>query len=285
MAGIEFDRQAFVNPTEQPHRATPPIGGFLLLLVAIGAIGFVGYKILMSSSVTGNSQNANLAQIQDQLNQIEKRLDQLEKHHKVAAEPAPSPDKTDDARSASIPASRPSRPVYRIMPAPAQTTHPAAATISSSDPRIPGIERGLGTLQNDSTANHEAWEATTNRLADVVGEVGSQHGEIVQTREALNQLLARSERTAIRFELRRGLKEQPVGPIYLGLKSADPKNRRYSVCVYLQDKCTELKDRVLDEVVEISLSSDQVPLELVATQIGRNQIVGFLAVPHEKNTP
>ncbi len=103
MAGIDFDRQAFVTPADQPQRPAPRIAGFLVLLVVLGAVGFVGYKIYSTSALTGGSENANLAQIQDQLNQIEKRLDQLEKHRKVGvAEPAPPPLKDDAKPSSSV---------------------------------------------------------------------------------------------------------------------------------------------------------------------------------------
>jgi hypothetical protein len=136
-------------------------------------------------------------------------------------------------------------------------------------------------VQNELAANHEAWQATTDRLADVVGVVGAQQGEISQTREALNQLLAQSKRRALSFELQRGNTRMPVGPLALQLKSVDTRTQRYSVCVYFEEKCIELKDRALNEVVVFMVSRDSAPLELVATKIMRDQILGYVEIPIE----
>ncbi len=66
------------------------------------------------------------------------------------------------------------------------------------------------------------------------------------------------------------------------MKNTDPKAQRYTVCVYVDSKCIELKNRVLDEVVVFVLARGTTPLELVATRISRDEIVGYLEVPTEK---
>ena len=76
-----------------------------------------------------------------------------------------------------------------------------------------------------------------------------------------------------------------MGPVSLLLRSSDPKNQRYTVCVYLEDQCVELKNRAVDEVVVFVLSDNSAPLELVATKVMRDQIVGYLEVPSSKPTP
>jgi len=98
----------------------------------------------------------------------------------------------------------------------------------------------------------------------------------------VNQLVLQTRREALAFELQRGNNRMPVGPVTLQLKSVDQKNQRYSVCVYVQDRCIELKDRVLNEVVGFVVSKNTEPLELVATKILRDQIVGYLQVPAAK---
>ena len=80
----------------------------------------------------------------------------------------------------------------------------------------------------------------------------------------------------------RGNNRMPVGPVTLQLKSVDLKGQRYSVCVYFEDRCIELKDRVLNEVVVFVVSKNSSPLELVATKVVRDQIVGYLEVPADK---
>src|SRR6516165_2050932 len=132
---------------------------------------------------------------------------------------------------------------------PAQTkvaTAPQAQPTPSASSSVFASEEIAGEV----TANHTAWEATTNRLADVVGVVGTQQGELSETRGAFNQILAQTHRKAISFELDRGRSRVPVGSVSLQLRSADPKGQHDTVWViFNKEKCIELRDGGLNEVV------------------------------------
>ena len=275
MAGIDFDRQAFIPPSEQPAQQPLRAFGLVILAITIMGIAFAGYKLISYAGASGASADSNsLQQIQQQLSDMKERMDQLEKRHKVAApDSTAAPSKAD----AVLPSSTRSKPAYQIS---------AASALSPQRVPVPNIQPPVSRPSTASAetenANREAWQATSDRLADVVGTVGSQQGEITQTREQLNQLLSQTRRTALQFELNRGTGRQSVGPIELQLKSADPKTQRYTVCVYVDDRCIELKNRVLDEVVVFVLARGTLPLELVATRITRDEIVGYLEVPTEK---
>jgi len=278
MAGIDFDRGIFVAPEEpapkQPSRAL----GLVILAIVIVGIGFVSYKLISDASLNGTSAEANsLQQIQQELADMKERVDQLEKRHKVA--PPESTVVSPKTGPTVAIASPHSKPAYQISAASAlnpQRNPSATAPAPAPAPRLAPSDPA------SDAANRESWQATTDRLADVVGVVGSQQGEITQTREELNQLLSQTSRTALQFELARGTGRQPVGPVELLLKGADAKSQRYTVCVYVGNKCIELKDRALDEVVVFILSRGSTPLELVATRITRDEIVGYLEVPTEK---
>src|SRR6266581_3741249 len=256
MAGIEFDRQIF-TPAAEAQRAQPPKAmGAILLVLALGLAGLVGYKVFTQASQSNAiaSANAQVEQLQQQLAESQKRIEDLEKHRRpVKAEVA-------------VPAPQP-KPA--MIAAPIQPAQSAANANTAA-------------IQSELTANHEAWQATTDRLADVVGVVGQQQNELSETREAVNQLLSQTRRQALSFELLRGNNRMPVGPVTLQLKSVDAKSQRYSVCVYFEDRCIELKDRVLNEVVVFVVSKNGAPLELVATKVLRDQIVGYLEVPTDK---
>ena len=275
MAGIDFDRQQFVAPSDPAPQQPSRIVGLVILLIALAGIGYVSYKLISGTTPSSAStESNNLQQIQQQLADIKERIDELETRHKVvASEPAVALPKTGPTVAST---EARSKPAYQISAA------------SALDPqRIPKVvvptaaPRPTAATSENEAANREAWQTTTNRLADVAGVVGSQQGEISQTREELNQLLAQTRRTALQFELTRGTERQPVGPLELQLKSADPKRQRYSLCVYVSNECVELKDRALDEVVVFVLSRGSMPLELVATRIGHNGIVGYVEVPSE----
>jgi hypothetical protein len=280
--GMDFDRRAFIPREEPPPSLVSQLGGLvgiLVAIIAIGAVAILGYKFAVSSPIETSEQTESLHEMQQRLVDMQARLDDLEKHHRVSIiEPAAPPAKAE----APVPAAptRPARPAYNIYSAsvmkPIAPPPPPAASLAAPAPRP------ASTATDDAiAANHEAWEATTDRLADVVGVVGSQQGELIQTRDQLNQLLAQTQRTAMQFELRRGTDRQPVGPVSLALKGADTQRQRYTMYVYVSDQCIELKDRSIDEVVTFTVSPGHTPLELIATKVSRNAIVGYLEVPKQ----
>jgi hypothetical protein len=282
MAGVDFDRQAFIPAAQPAARPTPQLIVPLILIIGVAILGFVGYKLFAQYSQTSGSANSQgLEQIQQQLASMEKRLDQLEKHRKapvVEAPPSVAPANLSQHSSGNT---SPKRPAYRITSASALDPQPKTNIPPAPMAPSPASQPRFSSSDESAVANHEAWQATTNRLADVVGVVGSQQEEISQAREDINRLLAQTKRSAMQFELRRGASREPVGPVTLVLKSADPKSQRYTVCVYLENHCTELKDRAQNEVVVFVLNRNSAPLELVATKVLRDQVVGYLEVPVE----
>jgi hypothetical protein len=281
MAGIEFDRQIFSSPAEAKKPPVPQAFGMILLVLALGLAGFVGYKIFTQASQNNAAAaaNAQVEQLQQQLSDAQKRLEDMEKRHKAAkVEPAPQAVLTPAVVKTPVQ----TRPVYRVVAASALPPQPKPAQPSPAVAAVNADNAKTAAMQAELTANHEAWQATTDRLADVVGAVGQQQNELAETRETVNQLLAKSRRQPVSFELMRGTSKMPVGPVTLQLKSADVKSQRYSVCVYVDDRCIELKNRMLNEVVVFIGSKDSAPLELVATKILHDQIVGYLDVPQSK---
>jgi hypothetical protein len=281
MAGIDFDRQAFVTPTTKAPRVSPHILGPIILLVAVAAAALIGYKLVYGSSVRSSQATdpETVAQMQQHIDELQKRLDTVEKHRKIAAAEV-VPEKV--APSPTVAKTIPERPSYKIssgipQPVPYRQAAPPVNQTSS-----PAIQASLAAVDDKAKANHEAWQATTDRLADVVGVVGSQQGEISQTREDLNRLLATTGRSALPFELRRKASREPIGPVSMVLKNVDTKNKKYSLCIYVADQCIELKDRAVNEVVAFVISKNSAPLTLVATKVLRDQIVGYLEVPSGK---
>ena len=283
MAGIEFDRQVFAPAADAENRTPSKIFGTVALVLALGLAGLVGYKIFtqVSQQHQLSEANAQIEQLQIQLADSQKQMEELQKKHKQ------SPAKVEAAAPATTPATA-------QAPAPHRTYHVTAGSVlppqpaklqsipqAPAIPAAPAVSAETAAMKTELAANHEAWQATTDRLTDVVGVVGQQQNEISETREAVNQLLSQTKRQAISFELQRGASQMPVGPVYLQLKSVDMKGQRYSVCVYFQERCTEIKDRSLNEVVVFIVSKEKGPMELIATKILHDQVVGYLQVPVE----
>jgi hypothetical protein len=279
MAGIEFDRQAFAQAGQARQTSAMPLLGLGVGILVLAGVGYLGYKFIASynPSASPAPQTLALDHIQQQLADMDQRIGELEKrHHSLSPEiPVPTSPKSD----LSVPAPRAGYKVkgaIPVAPQPAAVRDPSLATKSY-------VEQQAAAASADNAANREAWQATTDRLADVVGVVGSQQGQISQTREDLNRVLSKTVRNAMPFELRRGAAREPVGPVSLVLKSADVKAQRYTVCVYLDEQCIELKNRAVNEVVAFVLSRNSAPLEFVATKILRDQLVGYLEVPAAAN--
>jgi len=285
--GIEYDRQAFVTSAEPASPSGSRFSGVLLLLVAVAGLGLLGYKFLIQSAVDDPEANRRtLVQIEQRMAGIEERLEQIEQNHnRSAVEFAPSAKKPEPSSPVETDAQNPRRFTYHVSPPPAspQPSRGDPPADPAINQKVVGIQQGLGSLQQDTAANREAWQATTDRLADVTGQVGTQQMRLLRSEDELNQLLARTQRTAIPFEVHRGSERQPVGPISFSLKSTNPKTQRYTLCVYVQESCVELKERNRYEVVQFVISRYSAPLEVIATSVNKDGVTGYLEVPVEKN--
>lgn len=257
----------------------------VVLLVGAALLGFFGSKYFGGTSaqpVSADSQS--IAQLQQQLADIEKRLAEVEKRRRVEPAKGTADVKQPEMASSSEAAiPRAPRNQIKVSPPSALQAQTATAPASGPDPAtaqtLAKLQQGMGALQAESSSNREAWQATTNRLAEVAGELGTQHGQILQNQDELHRFLARGEQTTLTFELRRSSTPEPVGPIEVSLQSTNQKSRRYTLCVYVQNSCVQMKDRVLFEVVQLKVSPGSPPLELIATKVDRDGIVGYLEVP------
>jgi hypothetical protein len=270
MSGVEFDRQSFVRAGQPPRNPALPIVGLFVAALALVGAGYISYKLISAPMPAARPADEVqvLDQMQQQIARLDERIEELEKHRKpVTADPV-APQKLENSSPA-----RENRPGYKVRAGSALPPQGPARDASSA------VSDEVAAYAAETAANREAWQATTNRLADVVGVVGLQQGELSKTREDVNRILAKTVRNAVSFELRRRTTREPVGPVSLLLKNADVKSQRYTVCVYVKDKCLELKNRSVNEVVSFVTADNSAPLALVATKIMHDQIVGYLEVP------
>jgi hypothetical protein len=163
---------------------------------------------------------------------------------------------------------------------------------ASSQPKAPPATQptkaakpdpGLSLLRGDLTASHQEWEATVNRLGNVVGELDTQRSQVAENQNAVNQLLKITRRTGIPFSLKKQSRFQRVGPISIKLANTNVPNQRYTLRLIVDDKSVELKDRALNEVIQFYTTRSQFPVELVVSQIERGRVSGMLAVPNDLN--
>lgn len=285
MGGFEFNRRDYVQPkpAEPPPGPSFSITGPLILLVVVVVGGLVAYKFLKSGvwAEAGNA-NAQVAQISQRLDGIENRLNQLERRRRPSApEPAPAAPKQEPDKASSRPSPPPAQTNYRFYPAP----EPRPATSSPPQSSSEGSQvsqqqhKELESLRSDVTSTREEWQATTDRLGNVVGELSTQRDEITRHGETLEQLQAHFQHNSVPFTLRKGADAKRVGPVSLQLENTDRKTQRYTLRLLLDDKVVEVKDRALNEAIQFYGSGGKVLLELVVSQIGKDAVSGRLALP------
>jgi len=280
MGATDFQRPNLTSPDVQPPSAGFRGLGVLVAILLLAGAAVVGYKIITTGipAVPAAQQDRSAAKIQEQLNNIEKRLDRLEKYRISPAKT--SPRDTAAEREPAV-----ATKTANVLKDP---TKAAATDFSTAEPGAPkevpaAVTQWASASGQESVADHQEWQATADQLTDVVGIIGAQQTELSNTQKQLGQLSAKTQRFAVPFELRRGSRPQMVGPVSMELKSSDPKARRYSISVFLDEKPVEFKNRAVDELVDFVLPGESEPLRFVATSIGRDLIAGYIEVPSSRN--
>ena len=288
MGGMQFDRQLFAEPKDPPPRSSSsPVNVLLLLavvaLVAVG--GFVFYGFLQQGEGLRLSRSPEAAEIVEKLEGIEARLEQLESRRTErnrrtsGASTNRKSGKTKAASAATAP-----RTVSRVSAATKPQTTSSSSSTPLQDASLANRSKGPISPQGQVPADAERWKAATDRLGTVVGELGSQRSEISRNREELTLLMDRFQGTDVAFALQKKMGRQRVGPVSLRLERSDPKNQRYAMRLLADDKAVLLKDRALNEAVRFYIQGLTEPLELVVSEIGKNQVAGKLVLPKTETT-
>ena len=275
-SGVDFDRQVFVQPESAAARPSPPLAGLAVAFIVIAVLFFLGYQLWLRPPAETATANPDLAELDKRLGAIEDRLTKLETTRRVAAVP-----KVEEPADASKTLPKPAaKTVFQISPAPAPSHATSAPAVDSATAqKISALQQNIGTIQDNQAANQQSWQATTDKLADMAGQVGTQGVEILKSQDELNQMLARTEMEAIPFELVRQSNPTPVGPVSLALMTSNTKAKHYTLCIYVDSSCVQLKDKTLFEVVQFVTSRNTAPMEVIATKITKDELLGYLEVP------
>ncbi|MDA2913753.1 hypothetical protein MYX77_07320 [Acidobacteriia bacterium AH_259_A11_L15] len=146
----------------------------------------------------------------------------------------------------------------------------------------------LGSLSGEVTAvrgevaqTQETLAETQTTLQRTIGDLGMQSGLIAHNQEELEELKARGERNYFEFDLRKSKQYTRVGPVSLRLRKTDTKRQKFTLDVLANDKRVEKKDKTLLEPVQFYVEGTRHLLEVVAFQVEKNRIVGYISVPKE----
>jgi len=155
--------------------------------------------------------------------------------------------------------------------------------ISQVNGEVAGVKTDVGGVKTDVASTKADLAATQSKLQSAIGDLGQQSGLIAHTRDDLEVLKHKGDRSYYEFTLVRGAKPQPVSTVSLQLRKTDPKRGKYTLNVTADDKTIEKKDRNVAEPIQFYSGRDRMLFELVIWTVDKNKATGYLSTP--KNAP
>jgi predicted nucleic acid-binding Zn-ribbon protein len=152
------------------------------------------------------------------------------------------------------------------------------STVDASS-KIDGITSDVGSVKTDVASTKSALDETRSDLQRTRGDLGVMSGLLATNSKGIQELRDRGDRNIYEFTLAKNGSPQKVGDIELILRKADTGHSRFTLDVLADDKRVEKKDRTINEPVQFYTSKARQPYEIVVNQVGKNQIVGYLATP------
>jgi len=152
---------------------------------------------------------------------------------------------------------------------------------STANNKIGEVATDVGGVKSNLSQTQAELQKTIADLKSARGDMGVQSGLIATNASELAALKRLGERNYFEFKLGKTKDRQRVGDVSLLLKKTDPKKNKYTLEVLADDKLTTKQDKSVNEPVQFYTSKAKQPYELVVNQIGKDQIVGYLATPKD----
>jgi len=156
----------------------------------------------------------------------------------------------------------------------------SATTTASS--KITEVSTDVDSVKQNVASTRSDLDKTGADLKRVMGDMGVMSGLIATNSKDLDALRALGERNYFEFDLTKAQGMKKIGDVVLTLKKADPKRNRFTVDVLADDKHVEKRDKTMNEPVQLYLSGNMQPYEIVINQVKKDEVVGYLATPKVK---
>ncbi len=157
-----------------------------------------------------------------------------------------------------------------------------SADVTGVKTDVTGVKTDVTGVKTDVASTQSQVEQDGAQLKKVMGDMGVMSGLIATNGKDLQALRDLGERNYFEFDLSKGQLTKKVGDITISLKKADPKRNRYSVEILADDKRVEKKDKTINEPVQLYVSENRQPYEVVVNQIKKDEVIGYLATPKVK---
>jgi len=159
----------------------------------------------------------------------------------------------------------------------ATTSVDSKVSAVSSD--VGNVKTEVTTVKADIATTQASLEKTTSDLKRVTGDMGVMSGLIATNGKDLAALRELGERNYFEFDLTKKQADKRIGNVTLRLKNADTKRNRYTLEVLADDKRVEKKDKTINEPVQVYVSGNRQPYEIVINQVKKDSVVGYLSTP------
>ncbi|MFI5094592.1 MAG: hypothetical protein WCE50_20115 [Candidatus Acidiferrum sp.] len=251
---------------------------FVVLFVAVAALGYVGYSGISRLEQNLAKEQDNNKVLTAQLEQANSRLADLKGHIEVTeqkmgmtvAELAQAKSRAEAIRKEQVASDQ-------------KLTAQLSQVKKESQDQIGAVATEVGGAKKDIEATKSDLEVTKGKLERVTGDEGVMSGLIARNHDDLEELRRRGDRNYYEFSLTKSKHGQKVGPIQLTLTKTDPKKSRYTLTVLVDDRSIEKKDKTAGEPVQFYVkgASRMSPYEIVVFDVTRNQATGYLSTPKE----
>jgi cell division protein FtsB len=251
---------------------------FVVLFVALAAVGFFGYtsQSRLSQELAKN-EDANKQLIQ-RLDQANASLADLKGHIEVTeeklgltqAELAKAKSRAESIRKDQLAADQ-------------KFSSQLTEAQKQADEKIGAVATDLGGAKKDLETTRNDLETTKGNLARMQGDEGVMSGLIARNHDDLEDLKRRGERNYYEFTVPKTKNAQRVGPVQISLNKVDPKKSKYTMTVFADDKSIEKRDKTAGEPVQFYMkgAARMSPYEIVVFEVSKNQITGYLSTPKE----
>jgi len=147
---------------------------------------------------------------------------------------------------------------------------------------VTGVKTDVVSVKADLASTQSEVEKTGADLKRTMGDMGVMSGLIATNGKELGALRELGERNYFEFDLTKRDGSKRIGDVTLTLKKSDAKRNRYTVEVLADDKRVEKRDRTINEPVQLYVSGNRQPYEIVVNEIDKDKVVGYLATPKVK---
>jgi hypothetical protein len=147
---------------------------------------------------------------------------------------------------------------------------------------VDGVKANVEAVKTNVATAQSDIEKTSADLKRAMGDMGVMSGLIATNAKDLDSLRALGERNYFEFDLNKKDPAKKVGDVVLTLKKTDPKRSRFTMDVLADDRHVEKRDKTINEPVQLYVSGNMQPYEIVINQVTKDHVTGYLATPKVK---